>query len=489
MAITIDLSGYLPNTDGTIDERYPAGDKPLDVRAFPGAEGLAALTRGAAGHTSQTVAFVDNLNDSGAGSLRAAIEGAGNEGVFVIFRTSGNINLSTVLESTSSNVTIAFQTSPSGVAVVGAPLRIQDGSDWIIRHGRFRCGSHQPISETDQESLSIWNANNIMIANSSMTWGADETVGLTSFPDTRFTNVTFFETLIAEGLTDPAPEANHGYGILINGTYDTGNTVDFVRPFFATCNDRMPQWSGDVTSNIVNGVTYNFDGSLTGHINMEGTSQPKVNALGCMTKEGIESNGSIRYGTSPSNTAGQFIALGDGASSTVTQTPYEALYMRRCFGNDRLLDADAEWSIATGFSGGYLANGFEAANPFSLPGGIAANEIVIDETNFVTVRDQVVAGAGATIPLRDSADTKIVNDYLNGTGSLVGDVTYPGDFPTYGSEAYPTDSDSDGIPDSFWTFKGISAQAWDSEAPSGYLWIEEFVNSITGFSSGDFTYA
>jgi len=483
--INKDLSLWTPAADGKIRGFDKGGTTPLDVRAFPGAEGLAALTRGAAGHVgAKTVAFVDNTNDSGVGSLRAAVEGAGNEGTFIIFRVNGNINLSSVLETTSDNLTFAFQTSPSGVAVVGAPLRLQDNSDVIIRHGRFRCGSHQPISETDQESLSIWNANNVMIANTSATWGADETIGCTSFPATRFTNITFFDCLIGEGLTDPAPEANHGYGILLNATYDTGNTADFIRPFFTSSNGRLPQWSGDITSTIVNGVVYNFDGSHSSMLDMQGAPGPKVNSLSCMTKAGIDSNGSVRYGAG--GTAGEYIALGTGAQEVVAITPYAALYQRRAFGTDRLLDADSEWSIVNGFSGAYLPTTFESLTPFSLPGGITPTEIVVSESNYESVRDQVVAGVGATVPIRDSADTEIVNNYTNSTGSLKADVTYPDDFPTYGSASYPTDTDGDGIPDSYWTYRGISAQTWSDTAPSGYLWIEEFINDL---ADGNYSYA
>jgi hypothetical protein len=484
-AINKDLSLWTPAADGKIRGFDKSGSTPLDVRAFPGAEGLAALTRGAAGHVgAKTVAFVDNTNDSGAGSLRAAVEGAGNEGTFIIFRTNGNINLSTVLETTSDNLTFAFQTSPSGVAVVGAPLRLQDTSDVIIRHGRFRCGSHQPISETDQESLSVWNVNNVMVANTSATWGADETVGCTSFGGVAFTNVTFMDCIIGEGLTDPAPEANHGYGILMNGTYASGNTIDFGRVLFTNCNGRLPQWSGDTTSNAVNCVVYNFDGSQSSMLDMQGAPGPKVNSLSCMTKAGIDSNGSIRYDTS---TAAEYIALGTGAQNVVAITPYEAFYQRRSFGTDRLLDADSEWSIVNGFSGAYLPTAtFEAASPFSLPGGLPIPEIVVSESNYETVRDQVVAGVGATVPVRDSADTNIVNDYTNGTGTLVPDVTYPDDFPTYGTDSYPTDTDGDGIPDSYWTYRGISSQTWDDVAPSGYLWIEEFINDL---ADGNYSYA
>src|SRR5262245_33482363 len=65
------------------------GSNPIIVKAFPSAEGFGTTTVGGRGGN---VVFVDNLADSGAGSLRQALELATGPRT-VIFRVAGTIVL------------------------------------------------------------------------------------------------------------------------------------------------------------------------------------------------------------------------------------------------------------------------------------------------------------------------------------------------------------------------------------------------------------
>jgi subtilisin-like proprotein convertase family protein len=106
--------------------------------AFPDAQGAGSGAIGA-GHagTSNTVYHVTTVNDSGAGSLRAAVSSTNRT---VVFDVGGTITLASPLIITNPYVTIAGQTAPGGITVAGDMTAVLSAHDVIIRDVRFRPG-------------------------------------------------------------------------------------------------------------------------------------------------------------------------------------------------------------------------------------------------------------------------------------------------------------------------------------------------------------
>src|SRR3954447_21848516 len=108
---------------------------PSDTLAFPGAEGAGRFSLGGRGGR---VIHVTTLEDSGPGSLRAAIEA--EEPRTIVFDVGGTIVLKKPLVVHPRRVTIAGQTAPGGgIAVRGYVFEIA-ADDVVVRYLRARLG-------------------------------------------------------------------------------------------------------------------------------------------------------------------------------------------------------------------------------------------------------------------------------------------------------------------------------------------------------------
>jgi hypothetical protein len=444
------------------------------VRAFPGAEGFAANTRGAAGYTgAKSVAIVTNLDNSGAGSLRDAIGGSGKEGTFVTFEVSGIINLTSILLVTSDYTTLCGQTSPGGICLAGYPLQYGNSSNHtehhILRHVRSRAGSHAGQPDSDAEAFRIWDGSDIMADHCSLSWGHDECTSVTDGGSSgkQNSNITYSYCMITQGLLDPAPEDEHGYGSLISSQDSTGSSMNLHRCFYAHHVRRLPLVQGNWKMQISNCIAYNFDrfyGPTLQFSNNPGQAL-ELNYLSNFVERGP--NGDSR--------AGEL----NGHSSI--GSPYEAIYMLNNFGEKRLVAADNEWCIMDYNTSNLLDTDWQASSEYDFS-GLGGEPITVEtlNTNKATAKAQALVwleDCGATKPVRDSHDAAMVTSFDDETDLWLADTTWPTDWPTYSTPSPPADTNRDGISDA-WDASNMGGDDWDDEAPSGYLWIEEYVNSL-----------
>lgn len=498
----------MPYTDTRIIVPLSGSPNPTSqasvLRAFPGAEGMGALTRGAAitGQGTPTVYIVTNTNDSGAGSFRAACEASGPR--YIVFNVSGNIDLATRVDVTNPYITIAGQTSPGGVAITGATVRFST-SEVIVRHTRFRRGSHGADDvESRGESLYLRNGFNIMIDHCSISWGTDETFQISSRSGHCY-GVTVSDSIVSQGLNDPHPEPNHGFGLNFSDKFGPENSIPgpeatLLRNYFVMHRGRAPQLKGDILVDHVNNVSYHGNARSTPSIETGPNAPttellPRANLIGNYTQPATADLGTSNY------TEGFYFSNGDKpADDPVPAGAENRVYVLDNRGPARPTGTEAQWLIKPSLGPELtISEEYRKTTPWVMAdeGTVAGLPVTINtmDDNYALT---VVAGAGATYPVTDSHDQEMKDafdftDYPNNmTGSLRGDVSYPGDFPALSGTAW-VDSNNDGIPDTYDAAHGFTTNGVNDIDPFatvtssdvtvdpkyvGYQWMEAYIHGL-----------
>lgn len=207
-----------------------------------------------------TIVRVTNLDDSGPGSLRAALTLPSP--TIVIFDVGGTILLKSDLKISRPFTTIAGQTAPSpGVTLIGGALRIHS-HDIIVQHIAVRPGPGKTAKENDNRDAISIDGNpaagensfsfNVLLENVSASWSVDEALSLW-YESTR--NVTIRNSIIAEALKSAGhPKGDHSMGLLvgpgISGVEISGNLL-------ASNVFRNPAISQGATVYFANNYVYN----------------------------------------------------------------------------------------------------------------------------------------------------------------------------------------------------------------------------------------
>ena len=422
------------------------------VPAFPGAEGFGAQSVGGRGGK---VLFVTNLNDSGPGSLRQAVETDGPRAV--IFHVSGTIALESTLAVKKPYITIAGQTAPGdGVCLKNYALSIA-ADHVIVRHIRCRPGDN---AKAESDSMSISSGRDIIVDHCSASWSVDETLSASS--GGRLGNVTVQWCIISESLHDSIHHKGpHGYGSLIRGGFGNGYTYHhnlyahhharLPRP--GNYNDRSRDPEGFVLD-FRNNVIYNWAGRAAGY-NADGSngtnSITKMNFVGNYYQAGVNSTGNLAFSESTPSARAWF--SGNCMNGSYPDDPWSLVNFSKFSAED--------------------VESYKQSNPIPVP--------AVSTDDAMSAYRRVLADAGAVLPKRDAVDVRIVDNVKNTAGQIIDDEEDVGGWPVLKSVEPPKDSDQDGIPD-VWEKRhnlnpdDLTDGNTDVDA-DGYTNLEEYLNN------------
>jgi hypothetical protein len=435
--------------------------------AFPTAEGYG---RFAAGGRGGRVIEVTNLNDSGPGSLRAAVEASGPR--TVVFTVSGLITLESrlIIHGTNSDLTIAGQTAPGkGICIRKYNVGMLGAHDVVVRYLRVRPGN---ISGTTLDGMGMASSDNCIIDHCSISWTIDE-----AFSSRGAKNITLQRTLISEALNDAGhkkypPGTQHGYAASISG--DIGS---FHHNLLADCSGRNWSLAGGLTKSdstyagrldLRNNVVYNWRNRATDGGAHEVNFVNNFYQPGAATKFFYALN--AQYGGFPG-----------------TQQYYvDGNVMPGHFG----LTNQAAGREATTERGGKVPTDYSpwVDKPFFDPH--------VKTQSAQEAYENVLADVGCNKPALDEHDKRIIQETRAGTFKFRGSKTDLPGLPDSqddvgGWEDYPVvhrpanwDTDHDGIPDEWEKQHGLNpndpSDANGDYNHDGYTNLEKYLNSLTG---------
>ena len=503
------------------------------VPAFPGAEGHGRYVTGGRGGK---VIHVTNLNDSGTGSLRAAVNGSDKK--IVVFDVGGVIALSSDL-NIGANTTILGQTAPEPGITLRYYTVNPHGNNIVIRFIRCRLGQEKIIdAETDEakraeadgaDASTARHYTGIMIDHCSFSWSIDETA---SFYDNN--NFTMQWSTIGESLMHSGhSKGPHGYGGIWGG-----KLASFHHNLLIHHSNRTPRF---------NGARYNWTG-YTGNTKYaeykweNAVQAENVDFRNCVIYNcgngcyGGPGGGKINmvnnyYKTGPASSTTRLTTVTVGASGNASGYPiYWTMTSRYYLSGNRINNtSNAGWNYMNYDDGTYVINGKRySPDPNHYNGenetyvknsaGTDCISMQLDEpapTGEVTTHsavnayNKVLAYSGASLYL-DDVDERYFREALNGTATYKGSATsYVKDGKTYsctptwgridkvsdvngyteatfgtGARAAGFDSDGDGMPDAWEKANGLNPNnasdgaAYTIDTLKYYTNFEVYANSL-----------
>lgn len=423
-------------------------------KAFPDAEGHGQFATGGRGGR---VIEVINLNDSGPGSLRQAVEAEGPR--TVVFRVGGLIELKSKLVVRHPHLTVAGQTAPGdGICLKNHTFGCSDTHDVIIRHMRIRVGDE---SGETQDGSGARGCDHVIFDHCSISWSIDE-----GFSSRQAENLTVQRCLIGEALNlaDHKKYRGTGKGHSFAGSI-SGDIGSFHHNLLVHCAGRNWSLAGGLDRggralagrlDIRNNIIFNW-----AHRTTDG---------GVLDLEYV----------------GNLYLPGPASSVFTLLKPDPGDW-------DRGMRAHMEGNVIEGRVAGdnWAAASGPAAGLAKIRQGAPLLDPMVETHPVADLSGEILPDVGATRPRRDAVDQRLVADvmarkhtFTGSRGGLKGIIDTPSDaggWPRYETGPVEADSDHDGMPDTWEASHGLNpADPRDGAAPGldGYTHLEWYLNHL-----------
>ncbi len=361
---------------------------------FPGAEGFGAYAKGGRGgktlYVTTLADYLPGKEQPIEGSLRAAVDADGPRSVE--FKVAGIIDLKTQLRIAKPFLTLSGATAPGdGVCIKGRQC-VVESHDVVIRYLRFRLGEQ---SGKEDDSLSVYKGQNVIFDHCSASWSVDETLSVTG---DGCTNVTVQWCVIAESLNNSVhKKGEHGYGSLLR----VDGNLTFHHNLYAHHKTRCPRAGTygkepGILLDFRNNVIYDW-GTNAGYSSED---PARLNYVGNYVKPG------------PSTSKPQ-VAFAVGGPATQMWVAGNYLV-----GGDK--ENEDNWGMVL-----RAAAENKAAKEFSVA--------PVKTETAQQAYQSVLESAGATLPVRDAVDLRVIEHVKTGTGKIIDSTKEVGGWPVYRS--------------------------------------------------------
>lgn len=448
--------------------------------SFPTAEGYGRYARGGRGGR---IVEVTNLNDSGEGSLRYALEVEKGPRI-VVFRVGGVIALKSalIIPDDGGDVYIAGQTAPGdGITLINYDFGGLGSSDVVIRDMRVRVGD---MNGSSTGGMGLGSCDNSIIDHCSISWATDE-----GFSSRSAKNITFQWSIIGESLhdsvhydgSDRTKTEPHAFAASISGYVGS-----FHHNLLVDCTGRNWSLAGGMEQDaltyggyldIRNNVVYNWkDRTTDGGVR-------RLNFVGNYYKAGVESNTGLHVVSIDGNELGTY----DMQKAYVSGNK-----MVDYAGKVLLESTDDAWAKGKAISAGKnsTVNDVKSTTPFF--------ESYVKTQSADDAYKSIIADVGANAQGWDYIDSRYINEvsknkytYTGSKKGLKGIIDsqndaggYPNSSNFKGGTA-PTDSDHDGMPDEWEKLHGLNPNdASDGNkitlSADDYTNVEMYLNELAG---------